>query len=159
MRAECAAYDTARQAREDGIITTITQISSAALLAIPGLLFGTDKDFPTFSQNPSLYLGIGLFLISLVISMFEQFLSAKAYRHQAKIAQAYYTMDSEIRDDSKLIPWVRRSRNIACVVFAVAIMITARSLITLERSGNGNSAAPTAAASTAAASTAAASTT
>lgn len=153
MREDCAAYNTARQAREDAIITTITQISSAALLAIPGILFGANKDFPTFHQKPSLYLGIVLFFISLVFSMIEQYISAKACRHQVKIAEAFYTMESEVRDDSKLIPWVRRSRNIACIVFGVAIVITASSLITLERTGNGNSAAPATAPTTASSAT------
>ncbi|WP_147373738.1 hypothetical protein [Hephaestia caeni] len=103
MRADCAGHDVARQAREDGLISTITQISSGALLAIPGLIFGSDSRFPSLAQSPILYVGIGLFLTTLTLAMTEQLMSGKAYERQKQIAYAYYTLQSERSSDSAFV--------------------------------------------------------
>ena len=145
MRSDCASYDAARQAREDGLISTITQISSAALLAIPGLIFGANQDFPEFDAAPLLYAGIFTFLTSLILSMVEQYLSAKAYRRQTKIAQDYYLLQSDKRSDEKFVAWVRRCRNSACITFGVAVAISTAALMMLERDFDGTPAASTSA--------------
>lgn len=158
MRAECAALESARQSREDGIIGTITQISSTALLAIPGLLFGSDQSFPSLYDAPLLYFGIAAFLVTLCLAMLEQFLSAKAYRRQTQIVSEYYLMQSDRTSDSAFVMWVRRCRNGACIMFGLAVVISAAALMMLERKADGKSTATSTATATSAAPSAAPST-
>jgi|GEM_PF-6523148 len=131
MREDCASHDIARQTREDGLITTITQISSGALLAIPGLVFTSDSAVPTLRDEPLLYGGIGLFLCSLTLAMAEQMLSGKAYRRQKDIAQKYYMMESDRSSDSSFVVWLRRTRVATYFVFGFAIFISMISLMLL----------------------------
>lgn len=149
MRSECAALDVARQAREDGLIGTITQISSTALLAIPGLIFGSDQSFPEFLTAKMLYFGIAAFLITLLLSMVEQYLSAKAYRLQTQIVREYYALTSETTRNEAFVKWVRWCRNAACVMFAASVVLSTTALITLERKTNGKPASTTHAAASA----------
>jgi len=139
MRSECAALDLARQGREDGLIATVTQISSAALLAIPGLLLGSERAFPRMAEAPLLFAGLLLFVIALGLAMLEQFLSGKAYRKQVTIVQKYYLQESEERYDTSFVAWVRRTRNGACLSFAFAVLVSATGLISFDRSQNGHS--------------------
>lgn len=137
MRADCAASHLARQAREDGLIATVTQISSAALLGIPGLLFGSDESLPQVNQQPWLYIGISLFLITLLLALVEQYLSGKAYNRQVEIAQQYYLRQSDRTSDSAFVAWVRKCRNTALVTFGAAVIISTTALMTLERKTDG----------------------
>jgi hypothetical protein len=61
MLAQCAALEAQRQAREDGLVGTATQISSAALLAVPGVIFASSVHMPPFSSDPFLYVGLTFF--------------------------------------------------------------------------------------------------
>jgi ABC-type Fe3+-siderophore transport system permease subunit len=140
MRADCAAYDLARQSREDNLIATITQISSAALLGIPGIFFGKDQQFPVIKDDPLLYLGIFIFLATLIMAMVEQYLSAKAYRKQSEIAQKYYLLKSPETVDKKLIRRVRFCRNLAVFLFGVAVAVSTTALMMLERIPDGRAA-------------------
>src|SRR4051794_31063531 len=82
MRADCAALKASRQSREDAVVATITQVSSAALLGIPGLLFGAKTPLPALAKAPLLYSGILLFLLTVFAALLEQYLSSVAYRRQ-----------------------------------------------------------------------------
>lgn len=163
MRSDCAAQEAARQSREDGLISTITQVSSTALLAIPGLLFGSSQPFPKLQDSPFLYIGVGGFLATLVVAMLEQFLSGKAYQRQTDIARRYYLMQSVRTHDSEFVAWVRRCRNSACVLFGLSVFVSAMALIMLEGNINAKSsfsaAAPAASTTSAPASSTASSST
>ena len=144
MKAECAALDAARQAREDGLIGTITQLSSAALLVIPGLLLGSDEGVPNAGDAPLLMAGILLFLVALILAMLEQYLSGHAYRRQREIVQDYYLLESEKSHDDRFDRWVRLARNSACVTFALAVLLAAAGLFDLDRTPHGNASTATA---------------
>ena len=144
MKAECAALDAARQAREDGLIGTIIQLSSAALLVIPGLLLGSDEGVPSAGDAPLLMAGILLFLVALILAMLEQYLSGHAYRRQREIVQDYYLLESEKSHDDMFDKWVRLARNSACVTFALAVLLAAAGLFDLDRTPHGNASTATA---------------
>jgi len=128
MRAECATIDLARQGREDGLISTITQISSAALLAIPGFLFSL-TDLPSFNRAPLVYIGIGTFLVSLLSAMLEQYLSGIAYRKQREIAINYYLLKDTKVLDGCFVKIVNLARNVSYISFIIAVVVTSGSLL------------------------------
>lgn len=153
MRADCSAHDLARQAREDGLIASIIQISSAALLAIPGLIFGSDSPFPSFFEAPILYVGIIAFLVTLFAAMVEQVMSGKGYERQKLIAYSYYTGESHKRDDAEFVRCLRWVRRIVYTLFGLAIVLSMLGLSKLEIKQHGQAAVTsTAFTSTAAAS-------
>jgi hypothetical protein len=80
--AERAALVAARQGREDNLIGTITQISAAALLLIPGVLTSATR-MPSARDAPVLYLGMACFFVALCASLMEQWLSGIAYQKAA----------------------------------------------------------------------------
>jgi hypothetical protein len=129
MLAECAALNANRQARQDSIISTVTQISSAALLAIPGLFFAKDSRFPEFRHDPFLYVGLLLFLGALAAAMAEQHFSAVAHEKQIEICQAYYTKQSSTKEDvqsRRHVQWVRRG---AYFLFGTALLVSSLALL------------------------------
>ena len=88
--AERATLVAARQGREDSFLATIIQISSAALLLIPGLFFTADARLPPLLEAKLLYLGILCFALALFAALTEQILSAKAYNKQLEVIERYY---------------------------------------------------------------------
>jgi hypothetical protein len=132
MLAECAAANAQRQAREDGLVATVTQISSAALLAVPGVIFASDVTLPTFGNNPCLYLGLAAFGLSLVAAMSEQYLSGLAYAKHIEIVQAYYLQQSEVSEDKRSRKRVRIARWACYWLFGIALLLTAVGLLSLR---------------------------
>lgn len=132
MRTDCSELHSAREAREDGLVRTITQISSAALLAIPSLIYSTKNEFPSLIEVPILYISFGLLILALTSSMLEQYLSGIAYRRQIEIVQSYYLLYSEECDDPDFVRWVRITRNAACIVFGMAIVTMMIALFNLH---------------------------
>jgi hypothetical protein len=131
MLAECAALNANRQARQDGLIATIIQISSAAILAIPGLLFASSAQMPTFRNGPFLYVGIISFGLALVGAMAEQHFSAIAYDRQIEVVQAYYTKRSANMEHTSSRLHVKRARGAAYFFFAVALLTSSIGLINI----------------------------
>lgn len=131
MRQDCAALASAQQSREDGLVQTITQISSAAILAIPGVLLSSDIEVPTFREGWLLYLGTIMFLLALTASMLEQYFSAQSYRKHEEIAKSYYFLDTNKDCDKYSIARVDATRIIACVLFGVALLLSATGIIYL----------------------------
>ena len=138
LRLDCAALDLARQAREDGLIGTVTQISSAALLAIPALLLNSEKEFPRWAEDRLLITGVTLFVLSLSLAMTEQLMSAKSYDRQTRIARDYYLQRSEKREDETFVLWVGRIRRSAYATFAAAVLISMFALFHLESTSHGS---------------------
>lgn len=132
MLAECASANAQRQAREDGLIGTVTQISSAAILAIPGFALATDYAIPGFSKAPLLYGGMISFGLALLSSMAEQHFSSTAYAKHIEIVQAYYTKQSNLTEDNGSRSRVRVVRWLAYAFFALALSSTATGLLTLK---------------------------
>ena len=132
MLAECAAANAQRQAREDGIVATITQISSAALLAVPGVIFASDVSLPAFRVNPPLYLGLGAFVLALASAMAEQYFSGLAYAKHIEVVQSYYLKQSETCEDEKSRSKVRIARQASYWLFASALLMTGVGLLLLE---------------------------
>jgi hypothetical protein len=137
MLAECARLHDARQAREDGLIQTVIQISSAALLAVPSLLLGTVAGVPGFNQAHLLYGGGALFMLALSAAMLEQHLSSLAFRGQIRIVQDYYLKVSEKAEDVGAIRRLRISRYAAYGLFAAAVLATTFGLINIGNKANG----------------------
>lgn len=134
LRADCAALELARQEREDSIIASITNISSASLVAIPGLIFGVGTMLPEFRTGWALYSGLAGFGLALALAFLEQIASSSAYRKQADIARAYYHKQSATRSDDKSVKFVNRLRNSAILVFGMALLLSAYGLTQLRRS-------------------------
>ncbi len=145
MRQDCAALVEARQSREDSLIQTIIQISSAALLAIPGFLLTSDLGAPNFDDGWLLYLGVIIFMAALVISMLEQNFSAKAYKIQEKVVQKYYLLESADNCDQRSINLVDNCRITGCALFSVAVLTSTFGLTSLmgEYHGSSNSSTST----------------
>lgn len=151
MRQDCAALVSARQSREDGIVQTIIQISSGALLAIPGFLLTSDLSTPSLIDGWSLYFGITLFVCALIIAMLEQHFSAKAYKIHEKVVQNFYLLKSTDNFDEKSVKLVYRLRIISCIIFSSAVLISMFGLGSLMGENNGKSKAAAAGSSTVAA--------
>jgi hypothetical protein len=139
MRQDCAALVEARQSREDSLIQTITQISSAALLAIPGFLLTSDLGAPNFEDGWSLYLGAILFISTLFISMLEQHFSAKSYKIHEQVVQKYYLLEKQNNCDQQSINLVNNFRIMGCILFFFAVLISAFGLTSLMGEYNGRS--------------------
>ncbi|HEY0626733.1 MAG TPA: hypothetical protein VGD10_08360 [Allosphingosinicella sp.] len=131
MLAECASLNSHRQAREDSLIATITQISSAAVLAIPGLFFAADVRLPQFTDSPFLYIGVVGFLLALAASMAEQHYSAVAHAKQIEIVQAYYTRQSAEIEDQPSRQRVRYARRAAYALFTLSLLTSSLGLLTI----------------------------
>jgi hypothetical protein len=159
MRQDCAALVEARQSREDSLIQTITQISSAALLAIPGFLLTSDLGAPNFEDGWSLYLGAILFISTLFISMLEQHFSAKSYKIHEQVVQKYYLLEKQNNCDQQSINLVNNFRIMGCILFFFAVLISAFGLTSLMGEYNGRSNPTTSSTSSPAASSPAASST
>lgn len=129
--AERASLVAARQVREDGLIGTITQVSSAALLLIPGTLASASK-IPNFSTAPILYLGIIGFFVALCSSLLEQWFSGKAYQKQQEVTEAYYLRKSEQTYDEISEKRVRRTQIAAFVSFGLALLFSVVGFIRLQ---------------------------
>jgi hypothetical protein len=151
MRQDCAAIVSARQSREDGIVQTIIQISSAALIAIPGFLLTSDLSTPSLIDGWSLYFGIILFVCALITSMLEQHFSAKAYKIHEKVIQNFYLLKNTNNSDKKPVQLVHRLRIISCIFFSSAVLNSMFGLGSLMGEYNGKSKAAAAGPSTVAA--------
>ena len=132
MLAECASANAQRHAREDGLVGTVTQISSAAILAVPGFALATDFAIPGFSKAPLLYCGLISFGFALLSAMAEQHFSSVAYAKHIEVVQAYYTKRSDLTEDLLSRSRVRVARWLAYAFFAVALSATATGLLTLK---------------------------
>ncbi len=132
MLAECASANAQRQAREDGLVGTVTQISSAAILAVPGFALATGSTVPSAGQAPLLYVGLVGFGLALLCAMAEQHFSSVAYAKHIEVVQAYYTKQSEITEDAFTRLRVRVTRWLAYAFFATALFLTAIGLLTLK---------------------------
>jgi drug/metabolite transporter (DMT)-like permease len=157
MRQECAALNLARQQREDAIVTSVTNISSAALLAIPGLLFSKGLRLPEFGEGWALYVGFACFGMALTLAFLEQILSSSAYRKQAEITQKYYRLESEDQDDKPSVRRVNNARQACVYVFGAALAFSALGLSQIRSEDHGQSTVPSSSAAAAAAAAAAAS--
>jgi hypothetical protein len=139
MLTECAALDLARQQREDNVVSSIITISSAALLAIPGLFFGKDTRLPSISDGWALYSGFGFFALGLAFAFAEQILSSSAYKRQVAISRAWYRLESTEQSDEKSVSRVGRAR-LACIAsFAIALSFSALGLSQVRSSEHGQS--------------------
>jgi hypothetical protein len=132
MLAQCAALEAQRQAREDSLVATVTQISSAALLAVPGVMFASGIHLPPFAIDPFLYLGLLLFAFALVAAMAEQYFSGLACSKQIKVVRAYYLKDSAKTEDTVSLQRVRLARYISFACFGVALIVTGLGLLRLK---------------------------
>jgi len=132
MLSQCAAAESQRQAREDGLVGTVTQISSAALLAVPGVIFASSAQLPQFLRDPLLYLGLVAFGFALVAAMAEQYLSGMAYSKHVEVVQAYYLKESDTIEDEQSRRRVRSARYACFASFAVALIFTALGLLNLR---------------------------
>ena len=139
MLRDCAALELARQQREDGVITTVTNISSGALLAIPGLLFSKGLELPPFFDNQALYIGFTCFGIALASAITEQIMSRAAYKRQADISKAYHRLESTIQSDIKSVGRVEFTRNSSILFFAAALLLSAYGLTQLRSTNHGQS--------------------
>jgi hypothetical protein len=132
MLSQCAAAESQRQAREDGLVGTVIQISSAALLAVPGVIFAASAQLPQFHRDPLLYLGLIAFGFSLVAAMVEQYLSGLAYAKHVEIVQAYYLQESDTTEDKLSRRRARSARHTCYACFGVALIFTALGLLNLR---------------------------
>jgi hypothetical protein len=132
MLAQCAALEAQRQGREDGLVGTVTQISSAALLAVPGVIFASSVHLPRFAIDPCLYLGLILFAFALLAAMAEQYFSGLACSKQVDVVRAYYLKRSSEIQDKTSVRRVRVARYISFACFGVALIVTALGLLRLE---------------------------
>lgn len=132
MLAQCAAADAQRQAREDGLVGAITQISSGAILAVPGLMFASGNAIPNVRNAPSLYLGLVGFGVALLAAMAEQHLSSVAHAKHVDVLHAYYTKQSAETEDKPSGNRARCARHTSYVTFAIALFLTMVGLLTLR---------------------------
>jgi hypothetical protein len=128
MLEQCANLNATRQARQDGLIGTITQISSAALLAVPGFMLSSRN---THVWNWEMKLVLIALVVSLLSAMGEQHLSVKAHAKHVEIVQKYYLLESADREDKKSRAQVKLSRQFAYASFLVAIVLTSAGLFEL----------------------------
>lgn len=129
MLSECAAATTQRQARQDGLVATVTQVSSAALLAVPGLLFATQAKFPAATRDPLLYLGLLAFGLAFLSALAEQFFSSAAHDKHIQIMHEYYTFRSVKTEDRQSRRQVKIARNLCYAFFALALISTTFGLL------------------------------
>jgi hypothetical protein len=132
MLARCAELEASRQAREDGLIATITQISSGALLLIPTILLSKDSKMPSFDANKLFYFGVSGFVLSLVAALLEQYLSGKAYAKQVEVTQAYYLKQSVAREDSESLGRLRLARRVAYISFFLSVICVASGIMVMR---------------------------
>lgn len=131
MLSERASLEACRQARQDGLVATIIQISSAALLAIPGLFLAKDSVLPAASDSPLIYIGIGLFGLALIASMLEQHLSVVANEKHIEIVQNYYIGNSSEVEDSATRSRVAWARKTAYSAFVLAMASSSAGLMAI----------------------------
>jgi hypothetical protein len=128
MLAQCADVNATRQAREDGLIATITQISSAALLAVPGFLLSGSNQL---KWPWMLEFGLVSFGVALMSAMAEQHLSAKAHAKHIQVVQKYYLLESRDREDKRSRIQVRCARRSAYLSFVLSVVLTSFGLFHL----------------------------
>jgi len=126
MLEQCANLNAARQARQDSLTATITQISSAALLAVPGFLLASVD--AASAWNGWLKLGLAALALALLSAMAEQHFSAVAHAKHIKIVEKYYLLESSVREDKKSRLHVKIARQIAYGTFVAAIILTSAGL-------------------------------
>lgn len=132
MLSQCAAADAQRQAREDGLVGTITQISSAAILAVPGVMFASNTAVPNFLSAPLLYAGLLCFGAALFSAMVEQHFSSLAYAKHVEVLHAYYTKSSTETEDKPSRRRARIARRTSYAVFSAALLLTTVGLLNLK---------------------------
>ena len=132
MLAQCAALEAQRQGREDGLVGTVTQISSAALLAVPGVMFASGVELPRFAVDPFLYLGLVFFGVALIAAMTEQDFSGLACSKQIDVVRAYYLKKSAKTKDEASLKRLRTARHLSFACFGFALIVTALGLLILK---------------------------
>ncbi|WAC22431.1 hypothetical protein [Blastomonas sp. SL216] len=137
MRQDCATLASARQSREDGLVQTITQISSTAVLAIPSILVGFEVQIIEIHQKFLLGAGAIGFILALSLSMLEQSFSASAYRIQEEITKRFYLLESDIDSDTRSVNLVNNTRSLACISFALAVLLSSAGVVSLLENFNG----------------------
>ncbi|NNC73788.1 MAG: hypothetical protein HKN78_13065 [Sphingomonadaceae bacterium] len=126
---QSATLSAGRAARQDGLIATITQISSAAVLAVPGFVVASESGLPSFWANEILYFGITGFGGALLAAMAEQHYSAKAHQKQIEILEKFYFKESSETEDIASRNKVKWARRTSYLLFLLALTLTAVGLI------------------------------
>jgi len=134
MMAERSALITAKRSSEDDLIKSLIQLSSAALLIIPGALLTSQIKLSNIS-NVFLALGSLSFVMTLVAALAEQRFSSWAYDEQVKVIKEYYDRKSLITEHVKSAKWVKRASITAFILFVSGLIL---SVIGLAISGMGN---------------------
>lgn len=131
LMAERNLLVTAKADRENELVRTIIQVSSAGLLLIPTVVASKEIQIPRFDDAKIFYLGLISLAVSLVMAIIEQHLSSRAYARQIEIVFDYYTKKSDNDHDSKSVNAVRWTRTIALALLSIGIVLSAIGLATL----------------------------
>jgi len=115
----------AKREAEDGFIKTIIQLSTAIVLAVPGI-FAFNKDE---IRQPSFLLIAGVLFvgIALISAIAEQFLSSIAYQKQIEKTDDYYTKKSADTSPPAVSKYVRIClvSSFICFLAGIATVSTA----------------------------------
>jgi len=116
---------TAKADRENELVRTLIQLSSAGLLLIPAVVTSQEVDIPRFGQAILFYLGLISISMALILAVVEQHLSSMAYERQMQIVFDYYTKVSDLDHDKNWVAAVRWSRTFSLVFFSAGVILTA----------------------------------
>ena len=113
---------------EDGFVKTIIQLSTAIVLAVPGLM-ALNRDIILKSY---FLLVAGIFLVSLALvsALCEQFLSSVAYEKQIEKTDAYYTKKSTDTSAPQASRFVKYCLLTSFVTFLTGILLISTALLT-----------------------------
>lgn len=131
LMAERGLLVAAKADRENELVRTIIQVSSAALFLVPAIITTKDVSIPRLSDAVLLYSGLTLIGASILLSVAEQHLSSNAYARQIDIVFDYYTLKNDYDCHEGSLRWVRWSRISALGSFSLGIILAAIGTATL----------------------------
>ena len=111
----------AKREAEDGFVNTIIQLSTAIVLAVPGLMALNKEGL----REPTglLISGIVLVSVALLAALCEQFLSSIAYEKQIEKTDAYYKKESSDVTAPKTSKYVKLCLALAFISFLAGISV------------------------------------
>jgi uncharacterized protein (UPF0333 family) len=122
MMAERTELIKARRETEDNFIKTIVQLSAALLVLIVGYVIELGSGFSGWRLFFASF-ALLLLVAAVMLGIFEQYFSSKAYLSQQQQMEAYYQRQTTVFSEPRENACVRRAQISAFICFVLSLLL------------------------------------
>ena len=118
----------AKREEEQSLIKHLITLSSGSIVLLAGIVFSKDASFVNFNNKILFYSGTFSIILSLLLCLCEQKLSAEAYDMQIKINEKFY-MKQDLHKSNVISTYVRLCITLSLGLFFYGIVASSTFLV------------------------------